>query len=145
MPEPTTWATGPRVILLVDDEEMVTRIIKRHLERSQYQVLAALDGQQGLDLFKQHADQIGVALLDYSLPGGGGQALFHDIRAQRADLPVFILSGFSTDDLAAQFAGAQHIGFLQKPIEMATLAKILEAVLQGTEPAVCQNLIRDPA
>ena len=113
-------ATAPSLatqhtVLLIDDEIGVRTVTAGLLERAGFSVLAAGDGQSGVELFGANAHAISVVLLDLTMPQMSGEDALRAMRAIRPDLRVLVLSGYDEYDLASRFAGLEHVAFLQKP------------------------------
>ncbi|HOA63234.1 MAG TPA: response regulator, partial [Verrucomicrobiota bacterium] len=70
-------------------------------------------------------------ILDLTMPEVGGRDAFLEIRRMRADVPVIVTSGYSEQDVVAQFAGATLAGFVHKPYRFTELADKLRAALGG--------------
>src|SRR6266540_443790 len=71
---------GPAAaILFIDDEEMIRRLGRLVLERAGFEVLAAEDGTDGVEIFTRERDRIGLVVLDVMMPRMGGQEAFHRI------------------------------------------------------------------
>jgi CheY-like chemotaxis protein len=123
-------ATRPKVtVLVVDDEEQVRAVLTRMLDRQGFNVLAASDGQMGVELFRAHAEAINCVLLDLTMPRMGGDEAFSEIRRIRADVPVVLMSGYNHEDATSAFVGRGLGGFLQKPFTSSDLQAVLQRVL----------------
>ncbi|MBU8870624.1 MAG: PAS domain S-box protein [Gemmatimonadales bacterium] len=116
-------------VLIVDDEETILRVTEEMLKQMGLEVLAARDGQEGLDVFREHSDEIGCVLLDLNMPGVDGLKSFRAMRRIRPNVNAILCSGYSKVDAATRFAGTNLAGFLQKPYTIASLGKALAAVL----------------
>jgi len=123
--------SGSGTILVIDDEETVRNVARIALERCGYKVLAAADGQKGLDLFERNPEEISLILLDMAMPGLSGEETLKRIQAIRPDTPVVVSSGFSETDARAKFGGAIS-AFLQKPYTAKQLGAAIGAILRGT-------------
>jgi CheY-like chemotaxis protein len=127
----STWQ-GTGTVLLVDDEESVRSVTKAMLENAGFTVLLAADGVEGVSMFRAHADEIAVVLLDMTMPRMGGEEALREMRAIRPDIQVVLCSGFSEEDAVKRFTAADLAGFLQKPFRMETLLeKIRSAIERG--------------
>src|SRR5690606_15418866 len=65
--------SGQGCVLVVDDQDSVRHAAQRLLEKLGYRTIAAADGQEAIDLYRQHAhteDPVSAVLLDMTLPGG---------------------------------------------------------------------------
>ena len=102
-------------ILVIDDEQMVIDIAQKVLNRSNYDVLTAIGGEEALVLYRQHHQSIGLILLDLTMPGMSGKQCFHQLLEINAQARVMIVSGYSEEDAMTQFEGFQMSGFIRKP------------------------------
>lgn len=115
----------PFLILVVDDEESVRAIIGRCLESFGLRAVLAKDGREGLQLFKQHRQEISLAVLDLTMPHMGGADLRRELHLLAPSLPVILMSGYSPEELKVRFAGKGFAGFLQKPFPPSDLLALL--------------------
>ncbi len=79
-----------RLILCVDDEVVGLQVRKILLERAGYQVLTALDGRSGLEVFAN--EPIQAVILDYSMPGMNGGEVANRMRQTKPEIPILLLS-----------------------------------------------------
>jgi CheY-like chemotaxis protein len=120
--------SGGRV-LVVDDEETVRDIAGGILESAGYGVLTAVDGLEGVETFRQSADDIDCVLLDLTMPRLGGEEALRCMRRIRPDVPVILSSGYSEREAMSAFDDAGPAAFLQKPYRAGQLIdKIREAM-----------------
>jgi CheY-like chemotaxis protein len=122
---------GSGVILVVDDEEAVRTVARRILERFGFEVITAADGQEGVDVFQQHADRIVAVLLDVTMPVMDGEQAYRELRLIKPDVRVVLSSGFSEQDATTRFAGKGLAGFIQKPYRATALVELLQSVLES--------------
>ncbi len=119
---------GAGTVLIVDDEEPIRSFARRALERAGYRVLAAPDGVEAMDLFRAHGADIGVVLLDLTMPIMDGREVLGRLRAIDPGVRIVLSSGFSEHDLAARGeAGDER--FLQKPYLLGALLETVQAVM----------------
>ena len=118
-----------KTILVVDDEPSVRSVARRALTARGYRVLLAENGQAALDLFHAKPGEIGLVLLDLTMPVMGGEETYAHLRRANPDLAVILSSGFSGASLAERFAGQGFAGFLQKPFSASQLTdKVAECL-----------------
>ena len=80
------------LVLCVDDEIVGLRVRKILLERAGYQVLTAVDGHSGLELFATHP--VDAVVLDYSMPGMHGGEVAQKMRQTKPHIPILLLSAY---------------------------------------------------
>jgi CheY-like chemotaxis protein len=90
------------LILCVDDEENQLAVRKLVLESKGYAVLTAASGQQALGLLSQH--QVDLVLSDHLMPGLTGTELARQIKAQKPQLPVILISAVNEIPADAAYA-----------------------------------------
>ncbi len=114
-----TWS-GSGKVLLVDDEALVRNIAQQMLEILGFEVLTASDGDEGVDLFRRHSQDIELVVLDLSMRRMGGEEAFHEIRRIRPDARILLASGYSAQTATERFKGQGLAGFIQKPYQLAS-------------------------
>lgn len=117
-------------VLVVDDESIVREVLSLILEENGGKVLIAADGQEAVEIFKQHIGYIDVVLLDFSMPHMNGYEAFQLMKAIDPT-PGFIMgSGLAvTTEVAAAQAKGQ-IEYLSKPFQEAELMSAVRRALK---------------
>ena len=133
--EPASHASPPDegLVLAVDDEPSVLGVATRILRAHGYRVLAAADGLEALELFRAHAGEIAVVLLDRSMPRLDGLGTLERLRELDRELPVVLTSGFDERELLARLAADPRVLYLAKPYSVESLAAAIAAAL-GLRP-----------
>ena len=124
-----SWRTD-RTVLIVDDEETVRVVAAQVLEYCGFHVLTAIDGTDGVDMFREHAPEIDVVLLDMTMPGMNGDEVFEILQRVRPEVPVVLSSGYSEKHATRSFSGNGLAGFIQKPYQAPQLVAKLREVLE---------------
>ncbi len=122
------WEGGR--VLFVDDEESVRTLGARMLERMGFEVTVAADGREALEIFAQRPGEWSLVVLDLTMPQMGGEEAYRRLRELRADIPVVLASGYSSEELGARFASKGFAGFLQKPFTMVELQRAVVLALR---------------
>ncbi len=116
-------------ILLVEDNEMNRDMLSRRLERRGYEVLIAIDGEQGVAMARSESPDL--ILMDMSLPVIDGWEATHTLKSEMdtKQIPVIALTAhaMSTDRDKALEAGCDD--YDTKPIELPRLLEKMEALL----------------
>ena len=116
---------GSETILVIEDEAMVRKVTGRMLENSGYNVMEAVDGMEGLAIFKEHRERISLIMLDLSMPGMSGREVLAELRSIDPQVRVLILTGYSMVD--EEFTKAEMV--VQKPFDQSDLAHKVRAAL----------------
>jgi len=114
----------PFKILVIDDERGIREGCRRILESENYEVLAAEDGTQGLELAR--TDQVAVALIDLKMPGIDGLEVLREIRKIDAEIIPIIVSGHGTIESAVEAMKAGAFDFITKPFTPEELLKVID-------------------
>jgi PAS domain S-box-containing protein len=124
-------ARGMETILLVEDEEPVRAVVRKTLSANGYTVLEARHGRDALLASDRHRGPIHLLLSDVVMPEMGGRELAERLTAQRQDLRVLFMSGYTSDEVVRK--GIEGAGFMQKPFTSADLLRAVRERLD--EPA----------
>jgi two-component system cell cycle sensor histidine kinase/response regulator CckA len=118
-----------RTILVVEDESLMRRLLERILCTDDTSVLLAADGQEAIDMYRDHKQEIGVVLLDLGLPKLSGWEVFKNLKQQNPDVCVIVASGYLDPDLKSRMhdAGVQY--FIEKPYKLNELLATLQGVI----------------
>jgi CheY-like chemotaxis protein len=120
---------GTATVLLADDESMIRDFGRAALERFGYRVITASDGMEAVRMFEKNAKEIGLVLLDLTMPVMGGDEVISALKRNCAGLRVIVMSGYDESDVLKTFAGKGVSGFLQKPFTATRLAEEVRAAL----------------
>jgi excisionase family DNA binding protein len=123
---PATGAARPRV-LVVDDEASIRDLLAKTLALAEYDVDVAPDGRSALDRMRMYPYDLLIA--DLKMPGMDGLTVIREAKRFKADLPVIIITGFSTESSAIEAVNLGVAGYLTKPFRvpqvLAAAAKAL--------------------
>ena len=123
-------------VLIVDDEEGLRTLMADALEGEGVTTVQAVDGEDGIEQFNRHEDELDAVVLDLTMPKLSGEEVFRQIKARRPALPVILCSGYTQEDVARQFVGVELDGFIEKPFAPSLLIENLRAALAEERPAV---------
>jgi len=124
---------GAEKILLVDDEEVIARMVKQMLERLGYQVTAHASSVDALNAFKADSDAFDLVISDMTMPKMNGIQLARELVSVKPGILIIICTGFSDkiDEKSAKAMGFKE--FLMKPVIKSNLAKMVRKVLDGAK------------
>ncbi|MBJ6748639.1 ATP-binding protein [Geomonas anaerohicana] len=122
------------MVLIVDDEEMVRLVCRAMLRGLGYRTMVASDGPEAVALFREHAEEIGVVIMDLSMPQMDGMTAAEHLRSIRPDVRIVLSSGFSAAEEARRLSGHQGAQFIQKPYDLVSLKQVLGQVDPDPSP-----------
>jgi PAS domain S-box-containing protein len=122
---------GNETILVAEDDPLVRGFIARVLEGAGYQTLAATNGAEALDLFRQHRQAVALALLDAVMPCMGGHEVCQRLKASCPDLPVVFCTGHDPDVHQVGAIAAHGLPILQKPVDPILLLQTVRSALDS--------------
>ncbi|MFP4473899.1 MAG: response regulator [Candidatus Omnitrophota bacterium] len=102
-------------ILIVDDEEGIRESLKLILE-DHYPLILVENGSAALEVIKNTPD-VGMVFLDIKMPQDNGLDVLEQIKAQRADLPVVMVTGYKFAETAAEAVKRGASGYIVKPFQ----------------------------
>jgi excisionase family DNA binding protein len=112
---PARAADRPRV-LVVDDEASIRELLSKTLALAEYEVDTAQDGRAAIERLRLgHYD---LLIADLKMPGLDGLSLIREAKRLKADLPVIIITGFSTESSAIEAVNLGVAGYLTKPFRV---------------------------
>ncbi len=124
-------ASGHETILLVEDEPPLRRAATRLLERMGYQVLAAADGIEALEVYDVHRDQVALVVSDMIMPRLGGAGLLRELRQRQSRTPFLLATGYSASTVAHEVLTDPLVSFLEKPWTAAELGRRVRECLDA--------------
>ncbi len=118
----TPAATSPRAaterprILVVDDEASIRDLLAKTLALAEYDVDTAPDGRSALERLRLYPYDLLIA--DLKMPGIDGLAVIREAKRLKADLPIIIITGYSTESAAIEAVNLGVAGYLTKPFRV---------------------------
>jgi signal transduction histidine kinase/ActR/RegA family two-component response regulator len=129
--EGTELPRGSETILVVEDEEMVRRLVSSALEASGYRILAAGGSLEAIHLIGEHAGPIHLLVTDVIMPGMTGSELAGKIVGLSPGMKVLYMSGYAGNAIAKHGVIGPDIAFLQKPFAPDALVRKVREVLDA--------------
>jgi PAS domain S-box-containing protein len=126
---PQVRVGGKETVLLVDDEDMIVDIGRQILQKLGYKTISAGSGQDAIECFRKHRDEIDLVILDMIMPDMNGEQTYLNLKGLDPDVKVLLSSGYSIDGQAAKIMQQGCNGFIQKPFHMEILATKIREIL----------------
>ena len=122
------------LILVIDDDDLVSRTLQRALKIYDYQVMTASSGIEGLQLARRHRPDLFI--LDIMMPGVDGYQVCRQIRGDPLlqDAPVLFLTAKAKDEDKIEGFRAGGDDYLVKPFNMQELELRVKAILRRAGP-----------
>ncbi len=109
-------------ILLADDEESLLIATCEVLESLGYKVFTAMDGQQAVDIYKSHKDEIDLVLLDIVMPKLGGILAAHKIKELNPLVRVMFVTGYDDKSFSSEGDMERDVPVIHKPYAIEDLS-----------------------
>jgi len=125
---------GPSSVLVVDDEEVVCKIVTEVLRASGYRVRYVTSGAIGLERVAEEAPDL--ILLDLQMPDMNGPRFLEKLRKTHAELPVVIVTAYPDSELMRQAMRFAPLMVLAKPVNRELLERTVRVAI-GLKVAAC--------
>lgn len=116
-------------ILLAEDEAEVREITKVMLEKADYKVIEAVDGDDAIHKFIEHKDEIRLLIMDIIMPNKKGTEAYDTIKKISPDVKVLFMSGYSSDIIMRRNIAKEFLSFISKPVLPEELLKRVGEVI----------------
>jgi signal transduction histidine kinase/ActR/RegA family two-component response regulator len=120
---------APQTILLVEDEEMLRDLGAQILEGEGYRVLSAKDGEEAVETFTLHRDEIGLVVCDLGLPKLGGREVFMKMKRSKPSVRAIVASGYLDPAIRSEILKAGVLDCIQKPYDFRELVGKIRSVI----------------
>lgn len=128
----------PKSVLIIDDNEDISTLLKDHLIHQGFVVTTALEGKSGVE--KARKLHIDVITIDFNMPGANGVEVYEELRKhpETATIPVIFFSSIVTGLIRRMVPASPRVRFIRKP---CTIAEIEQSI---TEMAALPKLAPPP-
>ena len=124
----TVYTDKNETILLVDDEESLRQTLEEALQSLGYAVIVAENGQQAVEFFRQHQNNIALVISDIVMPKMNGHEAAQQIRAINPNIPYIFMSGYDS----SQFSRKDELDnsvLLKKPMRIHKLHRYIRQLI----------------
>lgn len=125
-------AGGTETILLAEDNDLVRVMAATVLREFGYTVIEAVNGEEALQKFKEHADSIQLLLFDMIMPIMNGKDASDEIRKMKPGTKILFASGYAPDVIREKLSHEEGVQIISKPMSTAELLLKVRGVLDGT-------------
>lgn len=126
-------------ILIIEDDLRLASLLRTGIEEAGFHVLLAYDAEMALRLFRSNADAVSLVLSDIILPGMTGLELCKQVRAERPDMPILMLTALGTTDDKLEGFDAGADDYMTKPFDFRELLARITVLLRRTSPSASKG------
>jgi len=123
---------GVETILVAEDDTEVRELNRYFLEKFGYRVIEARDGDDTVNLFREHEHAIDLVMLDMIMPGKSGKVVYDIIRRHKPDVKVLWVSGYAADLMQQQGLVPHEMDILFKPLSPNEMLRRVRSALDST-------------
>ncbi len=120
-------------VMIMDDEKLIRDVTTAMLHLLGHDVIFAQPGQEAIDLYRQYSEAgqpIDLIIMDLTIPGGmGGEKAVQEIHAINPEAKVIVSSGYSNDQVMANFQDYGFIAAIIKPFQMQDIKEAINKAL----------------
>ena len=121
---------GTGLVLIVDDDPMVRKVISGSLGTLGYTTIEAVNGPAAVELYQARHHEIRAVVLDMVMPGMTGRATYLALRAIDSNVAVLLMSGNTLNDQVQEILDLGVRNFVSKPYSISALAKAIAELIQ---------------
>jgi CheY-like chemotaxis protein len=126
---PTTHLVGSETILLVEDEDLVRKVVARILERAGYRVLIAANGAEAVAIAEQLRGPVDALITDVVMPGISGKEVAARMAGRFPNLKILFITGYTEDEFLRNGILDQGRAIMLKPFSPEDLLRRLREML----------------
>lgn len=116
-------------ILLVDDEPAMRSATAELLGELGYRVFEAENGEEALQVYSAHRDEIDIVVTDVVMPKMGGVVMAGNIRSMDAGLPVIFATGYDRNQITNEIQALPRSAILNKPVNIHELTRLIHTLI----------------
>lgn len=133
----------PLPILIVEDDPDLREALSDTLALSRYRVLTATDGENAVELLRQHA--VGLVITDVQMPRMNGISLLHEIKSHWPHVPVLLMTAYGVISQAVEAMREGASNYMVKPFDVADLlAQVARYMLPASFGEDGDAVMEDP-
>lgn len=119
------------LVLVVDDEKLITEMIARMLDRNGHQTITAESGQEAVEVYREKNEQIDAVILDMQMHGMSGKQTFIKMKEINPNIKALLSTGYGRNEEVQEILNLGVIDLLPKPYKMDELDQKLRKILES--------------
>jgi DNA-binding NtrC family response regulator len=120
-------------MLIIDGEKLVREILAEIMDQVGVASMTTADGQEGIELYRKHADSIGLIYLDYILPATNGEKIFYELRKINPAAKIILSSCYIHPATAYRLQAENNVELLPKPFDIRAFLHKVQKVFGKDE------------
>ena len=120
---------GTETLLIAEDEDMVRTFMAKVFERAGYRVIAAGDGEEAMEKFRENMGDISLILSDVIMPKKNGKEILEEVRVMKPGIKVIFISGYTANIMHEKGIFETDMDFITKPFLKDDLLRKVREVL----------------
>jgi len=131
-------------IMIVDDEASMRDLLSLLLEAEGYETVLATNGREATELFEREGDRVDLVIQDLKMPEMNGMDLLAWLRKKAEDLPVIVITAFSTWDNAVDAMRLGAYDYIRKPFDTDLIRSVVaRAIEKRTFIRTCSKALKE--
>jgi len=128
---PSLPVAGKETLLVVEDNPEVLNLHRTVLETFGYGIIEAVNGEDAIEQFSRHQQQIDLILMDVVMPKMNGKQAYLEIAKIRPDIKVLFMSGYTADIVLEKGITTDDFNFMHKPATPMELLRRIRDILDA--------------
>ena len=120
---------GTETLLLVEDNADIRQLLQELLTDAGYRIIEAFDGQDGIEKFREHREEIRLLILDVIMPRKNGKEVYEEARIIQKDLKALFMSGYTADIISRKGILEGEYNFISKPLSPSEILRKIRSLL----------------
>jgi len=116
-------------ILLVEDDDSARDVLREILEDTGYKVLTAIDGKEGVEIYRENWERIDLVILDVIMPRMNGREALAAIQAEGHPVRYLYMSGYTADIINGKGTLEQDLNIIAKPVITVEFLRKIRSIL----------------
>lgn len=130
---PLPKSYGDLAVAVIDDDDLVTRLVGRILERLGVgQVYRITQSPRFLDMVAEGIDGLHLVICDIGMPHADGHAILKAVRDASPDMPFIMLTADQSDETVKRAIAGGVSAYIVKPIDVSTLGAKIKQIVERT-------------
>ena len=120
------------MILVVEDDKSILELMKRTLEKLDYRIITATNGEEALNCYEKYKEKLSLIISDMVMPGLSGLELIETLRAKDPSIKIILVTGYPVEERINRILKRKKTSWIQKPFKIQEFSKIVRETLENT-------------